>query len=104
MLTLEAFPAFYAAVALLAVGVWRRRELLAPMDEAPMYRAGITGAFAATVAGALSNDSGTVIVMIGTALLLGAVAYGRARPRAATAGRARDASATGGSSTIPACA
>jgi hypothetical protein len=104
VLTLDAFPAFYAAVVLLALGVWRRRQLLAPMDTAPMYRAGVVGAFAATLAGALSNDSGTVIVMIGTALLLGAVAYGRARPRAAGQGRGPDAGATGGSSTIPACA
>jgi hypothetical protein len=104
VLKLEAFPAFYPAALLLGVAVWRRRELLAPMDEAPMYRAGIIGAFAATVAGALSNDSGTVIVMIGTVLLLGAVAYGRARPTAVAPGGAPDGTGTGGSSTIPACA
>lgn len=92
VLTLDVFPTFYAAVAALAFGVWRRRELLAPLDEAPVYKAGIVGAFAATIAGALSNDSGTIIATIGTVLLLCAVAYGRARPR------------TGPAATMPACA
>ena len=84
---------FGIAVALLATGVWRRRELLAPLEEAGpdaarAFRAGIVGAFFATVVGALSNDSGPVIVLIGTLGLLLAVGYARAapRPRAAPAG------------------
>jgi hypothetical protein len=101
VVTLDALLGFYIAVVVLVVGVWRRRELLAPLDDAPVYRAGITGAFAATVAGALSNDSGTVIVMIGTVLLVAAVAYAHARPSAAGP---PDETRAGGSTRMPACA
>jgi hypothetical protein len=66
--------------------VWRRRELLAPLDAAGpdaarAFRAGIAGAFVATVVGALTNDSGPLIVLIGTLGLLLAVGYARAAPR-----------------------
>jgi len=72
-------------VALLVVGVVRRRQLLAPLSgerERP-FRAGIVGGFFAVVIGALANDSGPMIVMIGTVALLLTLGYVRSdtRPR-----------------------
>src|SRR5437763_3360561 len=66
-------------IVLIVLGVIRRRELLAPLSgqrERPL-RAAVVGAFFAVVAGALANDSGPMIVMIGTASLLLALGYGR---------------------------
>ena len=69
-----------AAAVLLAVGVATRRRLLAPLGAAPGFRAGLAGGLAATVVGALANDSGPTIFLIGTGLLAMAVAYARAAP------------------------
>ena len=75
---------------MLVLGVIRRRELLAPLAgqrERPL-RAAFVGSFFAVVVGALANDSGPMIVMIGTASLLLALGYVRsgtptgARPEA----------------------
>jgi hypothetical protein len=75
---------------LLVLGVIRRRELLAPLAgqrDRPL-RAAFVGSFFAVVAGALANDSGPMIVMIGTGSLLLALGYVRsgtptaARPEA----------------------
>jgi hypothetical protein len=68
----------------------RRRELLAPLagERLRPLRAAVTGSFFAVVIGALANDSGPIIVMIGTTslvLTLGYVRWGtraRARPEA----------------------
>jgi hypothetical protein len=77
-------------IALLVLGVVRRRELLGPLRgrrERPL-RAAVVGSFFAVVVGALVNDSGPMIVMIGTVsllLMLGYVRSGtptRARPEA----------------------
>jgi len=77
-------------IVLLVLGVIRRRELLAPLAgqrERPL-RAAFVGSFFAVVVGALANDSGPMIVMIGTASLLLALGYVRsgtptgARPEA----------------------
>jgi hypothetical protein len=76
-------------LALLVIGVVKCRELLAPLS-APSYRplrAAVVGSFFAVVIGALANDSGPMIVMIGTVSLLLLVGYvrcgtrARARPR-----------------------
>jgi hypothetical protein len=67
-------------LALLGLGTWKRDRLLAPLRDAPAFRAGIAGALAATVVGALANDSGPLILLIGTIFLLLAVGYARARP------------------------
>ena len=70
---------------LLVVGYLRRDEVLRPLDEwdaerGRALRAGLLGAFWATVVGALANDSGPVIVLIGTAgLLLGSGVCAAAR-------------------------
>lgn len=73
------------ALALLALGTAYRRRLLAPLGEwdpvrARPLRAAFAGALVATVAGALANDSGPVMILIGTAGLLAATAYVRGRP------------------------
>jgi hypothetical protein len=63
-------------------GVKRRREVFAALDSEPVFMAGIWGAFAATVVGALANDSGPLIFEVGLIMLLLATGYARARPGA----------------------
>jgi hypothetical protein len=67
-------------------GVRRRHEIFAALRDEPVFMAGIWGAFAATVVGALSNDSGPLIFEVGLLLLLLATGYARNRPGAATPG------------------
>ena len=69
------------AIALLAVGVAKRRELLAPLggERTRPFRAAVVGAFFATVIGALVNDSGPIIVLIGTISLALVTAYVHSR-------------------------
>ncbi|MFL5781462.1 MAG: hypothetical protein ACJ760_09130, partial [Thermoleophilaceae bacterium] len=62
------------------LGVRRRREVFAALDGEPAFMAGIWGAFAATVVGALANDSGPLIFEVGLIVLLLATGYARARP------------------------
>jgi hypothetical protein len=63
--------AFLPLVALLAaLAVWRRERLRAWVRDAPAIRAGLLGAVAATVVGTLANDSGALILEVGTAYLL----------------------------------
>ncbi|HEX8065272.1 MAG TPA: hypothetical protein VF520_01965 [Thermoleophilaceae bacterium] len=84
-----------AGVVLFAWGVRRRDDLLRPLGGEPAFLAGIWGAFAATVVGALSNDSGPVIFVLGMFGLLLATGYARgapgASPRRAPPGRAEGA-------------
>lgn len=54
------------AVTALILGVLARRRLLAPLAGAPGLRAAAVGAFIALVVGALTNDSGPIIVLIGS--------------------------------------
>jgi hypothetical protein len=68
-----------AAAALVLAVRWRRR-LLAPLDGMPGLRAGIYGALGAVIAGALTNDSGPIILLIGTTYLALAAAYVAAGP------------------------
>jgi hypothetical protein len=69
----------------LVVVALRRHALLAPLqgEHEQAFAAGIIGVFFATVVGALANDSGPLIVMVGAASLLLASAYAQAAPRAA---------------------
>lgn len=101
------------AALLLAIGVIRRREVLRPLDSlspaaAGAFRAGLTGALVATVVGALANDSGPVIFLIGAGSVVLAVGYLNGRP-GAPAPRSRpsrspaEPSVAGGSSTIARC-
>ena len=60
-----------------AVGIWKRRTLLAPLEGHRAFAAGLWGGFAATIVGALGNDSGPVIFAGGTLILLLATGYVR---------------------------
>ena len=71
-------------IACIVWGVRRRHDLLRPLSAHPAFVAGMWGALAATVVGALSNDSGPVIFNVGFLGLLLATAYGRGAPGAHT--------------------
>ncbi len=74
------FLVAFAAVGL-AVGFRYRRTLLASADRAPGVRAAVYGLLAAVLVGALTNDSGPIILLIGSSYLLFAVVYLAAVPR-----------------------
>jgi hypothetical protein len=57
------------AVAALVVGIRSRGRLLAPLRDAPGLRAAAYGTTVGVVVGALSNDSGPIILLIGTVYL-----------------------------------
>lgn len=73
-------------VAILAAAVaWRRRRLLyAPVAGRPAWAAALVGGLAGSVAGALTNDSGPVLLVIGVFVLAWATAYVRGDPRLVT--------------------
>ena len=79
-------PVTLAVAALgLVLGWRRRRALLDPLSALPeaggrAFRAGLVGALAATLVGALANDSGPLMFLVGTAALGLAVAYVQGRP------------------------
>jgi hypothetical protein len=58
-----------------ALAYLRRGQLNAWLEVVPTMRAGLLGALAATVIGTLANDSGALLLEIGTAYLLVFVAY-----------------------------
>ncbi len=63
--------AFLPIVALVATFAYLRRDRLSAwVAEVPAMRAGLLGALAATVVGTLANDSGALLLEIGTAYLL----------------------------------
>ena len=72
------------SVALFAValgyGVVRRREVFSPLNGDRAFAAGMWGALAATVVGALANDSGPTIFLVGAAALVLAAAYVKGKP------------------------
>jgi hypothetical protein len=74
-------PLVVVAVVALALGIRYRRRLLAGLEEFPAMRAGFWGAVVAVVGGALTNDSGPVIFLIGTTYLALAVGYVQAMPK-----------------------
>jgi hypothetical protein len=59
-------PYFLVVVALIVVALLRRREIAAWFTGRPAAFAGFLGAAAATVLGTLANDSGALLLMIGT--------------------------------------
>jgi hypothetical protein len=71
-----AFVIAVTAVVWLAV---RRRQLLAGVPR--FFAAGLIGAWFAVIIGAISNDSGPLILEIGAIFLLLATGYVRSRPR-----------------------
>jgi hypothetical protein len=83
--------ALAVCIVLLVLGAVRRRELLAPLSgehERP-FLAAIYGSFFAVVVGALANDSGPMIVMIGTGALVLTMGYVRCGTRTGTRPAAR---------------
>jgi hypothetical protein len=63
--------AFLPVVAVLvALAIWRRDLLRSWLRSSPAMRAGLIGAVAATVVGTLANDSGALLLEVGTAYLL----------------------------------
>jgi hypothetical protein len=68
-------PVLWVTVALIAWAVVRRRTVLSWFDGAPAARAGFLGAAAATLIGTLANDSGAMLLMIGTAVTSLAAGY-----------------------------
>ena len=72
------------SVALFAIalvyGVIRRRELFSPLNGDRAFAAGMWGALAATVVGALANDSGPTIFLVGATALVLAGAYVTGKP------------------------
>lgn len=75
--------------ALAALAIWRRDRLRAWLGAAPALRAGLIGAVAATAIGTLANDSGTLLLEIGTAYLLVFVGYAWTESRTHSAGPGR---------------
>jgi hypothetical protein len=63
--------AFLPVVAiLLALTIWQRQRIAAWLRGSAALRAGLIGAVAATAVGTLANDSGALLLEIGTAYLL----------------------------------
>ncbi len=60
---------------LAALAFWQRARLRKWLQPAPALRAGLIGAVAATVIGTLANDSGALLLEIGTAYILVFAAY-----------------------------
>jgi hypothetical protein len=80
----------------------RRTRLLAPLRDHPAFAAGMWGGFAATVVGALANDSGPVIFAGGFLMLL--LATGYVRGGAAAPGRQVAGTRSAPSSRMARCA
>jgi hypothetical protein len=79
-------PAWAVAFALaLAVIVWLAARAGRLLDGLPRaFAAGLIGAWFAVVIGAISNDSGPLILVIGAILLVFATGYASSRPRTAS--------------------
>ena len=73
------FLVAFALIAL-AVGFRYRRKLLASTEGAPGVRAAVYGLLAAVLVGALTNDSGPIILLIGSSYLGFAAVYLAAVP------------------------
>lgn len=70
-----------------AVYAWRRRaSLYAPVAQRPAWGVALLAGLAGSTAGALTNDSGPVLLVIGIFILAWATAYIRGDPRLADAG------------------
>jgi hypothetical protein len=73
-------PMLWGAALAIVAGVWQRRRIEAWFGSRRHAWAGFLGAAAATVAGTLANDSGALVLMIGTAFaaLMTALAWATA--------------------------
>ena len=82
-------------ITLLAIGAvvlaWRRRAALyAPVAERPAWLIALVAGLAGSTAGALTNDSGPVLLVIGVFVLAWATAYIQGDPRLAAGARRDD--------------
>lgn len=66
-----------------ALGIVRRKRLLAPVNDDPGWRAGLAGAAAIGVFGALFNDSGPMLLLFAVFIALCGVIYLRGDPLSA---------------------
>jgi hypothetical protein len=57
------------------LAIVRRDRLRVLLENIPVMRAGLLGALAATAVGTLANDSGALLLEIGTAYLLVFIAF-----------------------------
>ena len=67
-------PVTLAAAAVITTGIWKRRLILAWVEQIPLLKAGIAAAATGSLVGALTNDSGALFIQVGTlylALVLG---------------------------------
>lgn len=71
---LSRVPVTLAALAVIALGVWKRDLIRDWLEDVPLVRAGFVAAAAGSLVGALTNDSGVLFIQVGTlylALVLG---------------------------------
>jgi hypothetical protein len=76
----HAMPAAFAIALLAAAYAWRRRRrVLAPVDDDPAWTAALAGGIAAGVVGALSEDSGPLLLVVAVFVLacVGGYLWGR---------------------------
>ena len=66
-----------------AYGVRYRERIFAPLGDSPSWHAALVGGLTASIVGALSNDSGPLLLAFGVFLLTCATAYIRGDPRLA---------------------
>ena len=78
---------FITLIALLAAvyAVRYRERIFAPLRESPSWRATLIGGLTASIVGAVSNDSGPLLLAIGVFVLACATAYIRGDPNLAAA-------------------
>ena len=82
-------PMLWACALVIAIGIAQRRRIESWFEGRMTAWAGLAGAAAATVAGTLANDSGALVLMIGTAVcaLTAGLAWATQRPGVAAHGR-----------------
>jgi hypothetical protein len=86
-LTTGAMPFITVLVILAAAYAARYRErIYAPLRGSPAWRAGLAGGLAASVVGALFNDSGPILLLFGVFVLACVTAYVRGDPALADEG------------------
>jgi hypothetical protein len=64
-----------------------RERVYAPLRGSPAWRAALAGALTASVVGALFNDSGPILLVLGVFMLACVTAYVRGDPRSTDDGR-----------------
>lgn len=76
-------PLLWVAVAGIALALLNRRRVLSWFDDLPLLRAGFLGAVCAVLVATLANDSGVLLLEVGTIylLLIAGFAWTQARPR-----------------------